>query len=112
MDRERAVALTTLLDRLPAARISGNPEQLVTGIEIDSQAVRPGALFVALRGSRTDGHRYLPEAVANGACAVVVEATDLPSLSPSVTIARVDDSRRALSTLAAAFMAILRIGST
>jgi UDP-N-acetylmuramoyl-L-alanyl-D-glutamate--2,6-diaminopimelate ligase len=103
MDRERAVALTTLLDRLPAARISGNPEQFVNGIEIDSQAVRPGALFVALRGSRTDGHRYLPDAVANGACAVVVEAVDLPPLSPSVTIARVDDSRRALSTLAAAF---------
>ena len=45
----------------------------MTSIETESQAVRPGALFVALRGTQTDGHRYVPEAIAGGARAVVVE---------------------------------------
>ncbi len=45
----------------------------VTGITEDSAAVRPGWLFVARRGTRTDGHRFVPDAVARGAAAVAVE---------------------------------------
>jgi UDP-N-acetylmuramoyl-L-alanyl-D-glutamate--2,6-diaminopimelate ligase len=75
----------------------------VNAIAIDSRSVKPGALFVALRGSSTDGHRYVREAVANGACAVVVEKDAPENLPPDVTVAHVSDSRRALSALAAAF---------
>lgn len=76
---------------------------MVSGVEIDSRAVRPGALFVALHGSHTDGHLYVEHAVANGASVVVVDAAVPPALPPDVTIVRVTDSHRALSVLAGAF---------
>ncbi|HEY5427344.1 MAG TPA: Mur ligase domain-containing protein, partial [Candidatus Tumulicola sp.] len=95
-----AVELTRLISRLPAnAEIIGERAVAVTGIEIDSRAVRPGALFVAVRGARHDGHAFVSQAIANGAVAVVVE-TPAPQ---SVTVVAVPDSRRALSQLAAAF---------
>src|ERR1700729_2928369 len=103
MAAERNVSLTTLLERLPAARVSGDRERSITSIEMDSRCVRRGALFVAVRGSRTDGHRYVADAVANGACAVVVEGAPPPSLPAGVTVASVEDTHRALSALSAAF---------
>ncbi|MGA8474636.1 MAG: UDP-N-acetylmuramoyl-L-alanyl-D-glutamate--2,6-diaminopimelate ligase [Candidatus Cybelea sp.] len=98
-----SVEAAALLDRLPEAQISGDPRQLVTGIETVSQAVRPGALFVALHGVHTDGHRYVPEAVANGARVIVVDAAYPAANLPGVTVASVADTRRALSVLSAAF---------
>ncbi len=102
MGVERGVALASLVGRLPDARITGDDRQLVNSIEIDSRAVRPGALFVALPGNRSDGHAFVAQAVANGARAVVVETKSAPAAA-GVTIVCVADSKRALSALAAAF---------
>lgn len=102
MDGSRSVALTTLLDRIKPEHISGDRRVDVSAIEIDSANVRPGAIFVALRGAHTDGHRFVHEAVANGARVVVVEEA-LAEVLPNVTVVRVGDSRRALSQLAARF---------
>ncbi|HVR47817.1 MAG TPA: UDP-N-acetylmuramoyl-L-alanyl-D-glutamate--2,6-diaminopimelate ligase [Candidatus Binatia bacterium] len=102
MGGERAVALATLLKRLPDAQITGAREIDVTSIETASQAVRPGALFVALRGTHTDGHSYVPEAIAGGARAVVVEESP-ETIASGATVVRVADTRRALSGLSAAF---------
>ncbi len=102
MDGERTVALATLLKRLPGAQVTGDPRQSIESIETASQAVRPGALFVALEGTQTDGHRYVPEAIARGARAVVVR-TAPPEQVSGATVVRVADTRRALSALAAAF---------
>jgi UDP-N-acetylmuramoyl-L-alanyl-D-glutamate--2,6-diaminopimelate ligase len=103
MASERTVALATLLERLPHAQISGDREVAVTGIETASQAVRPGALFVALKGTQTDGHRFLPQAVAAGALAVIVDPALFDSPLSGVTVVRVADTRRALSAVSAAF---------
>lgn len=46
----------------------------LTGIGVDSRTVGPGMLYVALRGSQADGHRYVADAVGRGAAAVMVEA--------------------------------------
>jgi UDP-N-acetylmuramoyl-L-alanyl-D-glutamate--2,6-diaminopimelate ligase len=101
---ERAVELASLLRRLPAStQVNGDAARLITSIEIDSRAVAPGALFVALRGTAADGHAHIGEAVAKGAIAVVVEAARAPSAPPHVTVVHVPDTRRALSPLAAAF---------
>jgi UDP-N-acetylmuramoyl-L-alanyl-D-glutamate--2,6-diaminopimelate ligase len=97
-----SVALTTLLDRVAWTHVAGNQRREVTSIAIDSRSVEPGALFVALRGSRTDGHRFAADAVAKGASVVVAETVP-PNLPASITLVRVPDSRRALSALAAAF---------
>lgn len=51
-------------------------DALVTGITADSRAVTPGMLYIAVRGSQVDGHRFIPEAIRRGAVAVVVEQSD------------------------------------
>ncbi len=100
---DRKIALTTLLDRLPAAKVTGDRAQLVTAIEIDSRGVSPGALFVALRGSHTDGHLYAAQAIERGASAIVVEENAQVLDSAHAAVIRVADSKRALSVLSAAF---------
>jgi UDP-N-acetylmuramyl pentapeptide synthase len=45
----------------------------VTGVSIDSRSLRPGELFVALRGERFDGHDYVEAALAAGASGAVVD---------------------------------------
>ena len=50
------------------------PTTEVSGVEYDSRRVQPGSLFVAFRGGTTDGNRYLPQAVAQGARAIVTDS--------------------------------------
>ena len=76
------------------------PDIPITGISIDSRAVKPGHLFVALKGGNVDGHDYIPNAINNGAVAVVGER-DLNRLS--VPYIRLGNPRRALTWIAASF---------
>ena len=72
----------------------------------DSRALVPGQLFVALRGERFDGHDFIAEAAAQGAAAALVDAewAGGQALAPLPLIV-VDDTRRALGTLAASWRA-------
>jgi len=91
--------LKELIRPLLLKEVTGDPRVEIRGMETDSRLVRPGDLFVALRGFTVDGHRYLPEAVQRGAAAVLVEeSVDLP-----VPVVRVPDTRRAMAVLAATF---------
>jgi UDP-N-acetylmuramoyl-tripeptide--D-alanyl-D-alanine ligase len=77
----------------------------VTGVSIDTRSLRPGDMFVALRGERFDGHDFVGAAVAAGASALVVErqarATVLAQTAGRDTaIYEVDDSLQALWGLA------------
>jgi UDP-N-acetylmuramoyl-L-alanyl-D-glutamate--2,6-diaminopimelate ligase len=77
------------------------PDISITGISIDSRAVKPGHLFVAMKGENVDAHEYIPEAIKNGAVAVVGDrdigqVTNLPCI-------QLKDPRRALTWIAAAF---------
>jgi UDP-N-acetylmuramoyl-L-alanyl-D-glutamate--2,6-diaminopimelate ligase len=80
-------------------------EALVTGVEYDSRRVEPGSLFVAMQGETTDGNRYIEQAVARGAVAVVTDsaaAYDATANGPlQVALAEVPHGRRALATIAA-----------
>jgi UDP-N-acetylmuramoyl-L-alanyl-D-glutamate--2,6-diaminopimelate ligase len=101
VNADRSIALERLVDRLPEARVSGDCSALIGAIEMDSRAIEPGALFVALRGTHADGHRFIEDAVARGARAIVVdEPIEVP---PDVIVVQVTDTRSALSALAAAF---------
>lgn len=85
--------LSELLASLPpsiidAPDINADPE--VTGVTADSRQVSPGSLFVAVRGETVDGHRFIPDAIARGAAAIVAESpphtrapTDSHTLAPS-----------------------------
>jgi UDP-N-acetylmuramoyl-L-alanyl-D-glutamate--2,6-diaminopimelate ligase len=94
------IELAALIARLLGAQVTGDATYAVTSVEVDSRAVREGALFVALRGAQHDGHDFIGQAIANGARAVVAE---IPYAFPGGTMVQVPDSRRALSAVAAAF---------
>ena len=53
--------------------IAGAPPVEFSGVSTDSRTVRPGALFVALRGERYDGHAFAAEALRRGAAAALVD---------------------------------------
>ncbi|HEY9084468.1 MAG TPA: UDP-N-acetylmuramyl-tripeptide synthetase, partial [Candidatus Tyrphobacter sp.] len=99
------VALATLLARLPkSTRTTGDAAHVsIDSIAIDSRRVAPGALFVAMRGERVDGRDFVAQALERGAAAVVVEHGRLREPPQGAVTIAVDDSRRALSTIAAAF---------
>jgi len=68
------------------------------GVSIDSRAIKPGQLFIALAGPRFDGHDYLNDVAAKGAVAALVEREVADSSLPQL---RVDDTRQALGQLGA-----------
>jgi UDP-N-acetylmuramoyl-L-alanyl-D-glutamate--2,6-diaminopimelate ligase len=69
----------------------------VAGVTSDSRKVRPGWVFVAVPGTRTDGHDYIEAAIAAGAAAVVAQR---PVPGATVPVVIVDDARAALAHLA------------
>ncbi len=95
-------SLGALVDGL-GARIHGDAAVSIADLCYDSRAVQPGALFVALRGARTDGHRFVPQAISAGASALLVEQR--PSGFAAVPVAVVPDTRVALAEVAARFFA-------
>jgi len=101
----RAKRLSALLASVPGARSTGNPEVEVSGLAYDSRRVEPGWAFICIRGSKTDGHRFIPEAVEKGARALVVEEGREAGVRPPAggAVAIVPESRRAMAALARAF---------
>lgn len=97
--------LTELLAAYPGAlSIEGNAEKLdITSVVSDSRQVKPGALFVAVKGTQEDGSIYAMDAVANGAAAVVVDQHEKVVLPRSVVLVHVENTRLALAKCAAAF---------
>lgn len=94
--------LKNLLYKIPLLATSGNMDTEVTSITMDSRRVGPGCLFIALRGTVTDGHAFIDTAVSQGASAILCE--ELPaSLSPSVAYVRVQNAARSMGLLAASF---------
>ena len=74
----------------------------ITGLTLDSRAAGPGQLFCALRGTATDGHKFIEAAVAQGAAVIVCE--ELPAvLDPATAYVQVANSAEALGLVAAAF---------
>jgi UDP-N-acetylmuramoyl-tripeptide--D-alanyl-D-alanine ligase len=74
-------------------------------VTIDSRDAGPGALFVGLRGANTDGGRFAPQALGNGAWGVLttpIHAREVPDLVPGVVLAA-EDPLSALQHLAAAW---------
>jgi UDP-N-acetylmuramoyl-tripeptide--D-alanyl-D-alanine ligase len=90
---------------LPQAALQGDGRVRFTRVSTDSRTLEPGALFVALRGERFDGHDHAAQAVARGAVALLVDRTlDLP-VPPQFPQIVVADTRRALGQAAAAWRA-------
>lgn len=78
-------------------------DPVVTGLALDSRSVKAGNLFAALPGSNVDGAKFIPDAIRQGAGAILVDAQTPISELESVAILRAEDPRRALAQLAARF---------
>ncbi|HXV13585.1 MAG TPA: Mur ligase family protein, partial [Candidatus Krumholzibacteria bacterium] len=100
----RTVTLGALVDAagpLALAPLDAPARALaVTGIAIDSRALRPGNVFVAVPGTASDGHDFIDDAVARGASAVVVEHACPSARVPAVVVA---NSAQALAVMASRF---------
>jgi len=70
------------LDSWPGTGI--DPVARVAGVSIDSRAIRPGELFVAIHGPRHDGHTFVPDVLAGGALAAVVAQDKLAQYPEAV----------------------------
>ena len=71
----------------------------VSGLQTDSRLVRPGELFIAIRGLRTDARTHIPEAVAKGAVAVLCEGEAEPPSFARVPVITVPNARVAMACL-------------
>ena len=94
--------ISEMIRHLPVEAVHGDPETAIEGLTYDSRSVKPGDCFFAVRGTRSDGHDYIPMAVEKGAAAVVCER--MPEApAEGVTWVVVRDSAGAMADLAAAF---------
>jgi UDP-N-acetylmuramoyl-L-alanyl-D-glutamate--2,6-diaminopimelate ligase len=94
--------LSTLLQGVVVNKLIGDQMVQVEAICFDSRAVSKATLFVALRGTRIDGHDYIQEAVAAGSVVVVCECTP-KELIKNITYVLVSKSAQALGVIASNF---------
>jgi UDP-N-acetylmuramoyl-L-alanyl-D-glutamate--2,6-diaminopimelate ligase len=73
----------------------------VSGVTADSRVVKPGDVFVAIAGGKTDGARFVDAAIAAGAVAIVAERTPPAPLPAPIAFVRVANARRAVAAMAA-----------
>lgn len=96
-----------LIAEIEAEGASGDSGQSITGIEYDSRRVKPGSVFVAMKGGTTDGNRYIEKAIAHGAAGIITDSAPtfdhLLVYRPEIPVLEVSHGRRALAQAAAAF---------
>ncbi|MDQ2866914.1 MAG: UDP-N-acetylmuramoyl-L-alanyl-D-glutamate--2,6-diaminopimelate ligase [Verrucomicrobiota bacterium] len=92
--------LKVLARAISPVEVAGPLDREVESIAYDSRRVQSGALFVALRGEKSDGHRFIEQAIEKGAGVIVAERA---FTSPHATTLVVANSRRALADLASSF---------
>ena len=95
-----AKKLPGLFKNIPVEVLNQVPELPISGVALDSRQVRPGDLFVALTGGQTDGHRFIPQAIKNGAVAVMGDKADFTCAVPYIQVA--GNVRYAMAHIAAA----------
>jgi len=94
--------LRDILDSVTVLHLEGDPRTPVNRISADSRSIETGDLFVAVRGTQADGHRFIPDALEKGASVIVAETIPRP-LPEGVCWVKVRDSALALGQLAADF---------
>lgn len=75
-------------------------EEILTGVSFDSRSVKPGDLFVALVGEKTDGHKYLKQAVEKGASGLVISKPEEVNLDDYSDYILVEDGTLFLQKMA------------
>lgn len=95
--------LSEILKTVSPLEVCGCLEQEITGVNIDSRLVGTGDLFVAVKGTQTDGHAYIGKAIEKGATAILV-SEPIPAERPEgLTFVRVADTEAAAGPVATQF---------
>ena len=94
--------LKRLLNNLDYELKSGDMGKNISEIKYDSRRIEAGNLFIAISGFQTDGHKYISQAVENGAAAVIIEK-DLNEYQPGVTFIKVQNSRKTMAEISKNF---------
>lgn len=90
------ITLEMIRERVPGAKLTGDPGVLIKDIVQDSREVTPGSLFVAVEGLHVDGHKFIPGAIEAGAVAVLTtreaETAGAPAGVPVLTAPNLDEA--------------------
>jgi len=94
--------IATLLEKIKVKSIIGDIEQEVQGIDSDSRNIKSGYMFIAVKGTVVDGHKFIDKAIEQGVIAIVCE--DIPEIQKQgVTYIVTPDTQLALGQLASAW---------
>ena len=91
-----------ILTAVKGKLLSGNTEEILTGLSTDTRKIKKGELFLAIKGDRFDGHSFILDAVAKGAGAVLVQDGGITNANfklPDVSFISVSDSVKALGDI-------------
>lgn len=92
--------ISKLLEQVAVVKIQGDTDISISNINFDSRKIEPGHLFVAIKGTASDGHDFIQMAVEKGAVAVICE--QIPQ-GINATFIQVKDAAEALAQVAAAW---------
>jgi UDP-N-acetylmuramoyl-L-alanyl-D-glutamate--2,6-diaminopimelate ligase len=96
------IRVNDLVKNIEVVSVSGAENPVIDNIEFDSRKVKPGSLFVAVLGTKSDGHDFINAAVASGASAIVCEV--LPEKQDKkICWIKTNDSARALGVISSEF---------
>jgi UDP-N-acetylmuramoyl-L-alanyl-D-glutamate--2,6-diaminopimelate ligase len=96
-----------IAEEITAVGAVGQSDEPITGVEYDSRRVRPGSVFVAMKGGSTDGNRYVEKAIKAGALGIVTDSSPsfdhLLVYEAGLPVLEVEHGRRALAQASACF---------
>ncbi|ROL62427.1 UDP-N-acetylmuramoyl-L-alanyl-D-glutamate--2,6-diaminopimelate ligase [Bacteroidetes/Chlorobi group bacterium ChocPot_Mid] len=97
---EMRMKLSDVIGGIECKVVSGGMNKQIEGIAYDSRKCNRGSVFVAIKGSKTDGHSYIKKLIDNGISSFICE--DVPEFIPNLpelTVIQVDNSRKALAVM-------------
>jgi len=95
--------LNDLLKNIKPLNIVGNTDKDIKGINIDSRKIEQGHLFVAMKGTQTDGHKFIEKAIELGASAVLLEDMPTETAEKDITYIQVKSTEDAVGKVATTF---------
>ena len=94
--------LKDILYKVGLIEVEGSTNVAITAISFDSRKIEKDSLFVAVKGTQSDGHKYIDDTIGKGAIAILCE--DLPKkTNEKVTYVKVKDTSLALGIVASNF---------
>ncbi|WP_273412665.1 UDP-N-acetylmuramoyl-L-alanyl-D-glutamate--2,6-diaminopimelate ligase [Prevotella aurantiaca] len=95
--------LNDLLKNVKPLNIEGDADKDIKGINIDSRKIELGHLFIAIKGTETDGHKYIEKAIELGATAILLEEMPTEPINKCITYIQVKSTEEAVGNVATTF---------